>query len=163
MLALWQLKGLHAAGPHHHSLCAEGCGCAPEDVPQMLAGKSRQSPASQICSSALKAPWVQAGFGVAVEYALSVGLDQIWERVQGLAAYLRQSLQQVPGVTVTDKGRRLCGIVSFVQVCACQLLAGLPVLVVPLLSRLSGMPTCGANAACEESHSLCENLQTKSA
>ena len=79
---------------------------------------------------------MQAGFGIAVEYALSVGLDQIWERVQELAAYLRQRLRQVPGVTVIDKGRRLCGIVSFVQVCACQLLAGVPVLGVPLLSCL---------------------------
>ena len=71
---------------------------------------------------------MQAGFGVAVEYALSVGLDQIWERVQELAAHLRLRLEQVSGVTVTDKGRRLCGIVSFVQVRACQLLVGLPVL-----------------------------------
>ena len=70
---------------------------------------------------------MQAGFGIAVEYALGVGLDQIWGRVQELAAHLRRRLEQVPGVTVTDKGRRLCGIVSFVQVCACQVPAGLPV------------------------------------
>lgn len=59
---------------------------------------------------------LQMGLGLAVDYALRLGMDAIWERVQFLAADLRQKLQKVPGVTVRDKGRLLCGIVSFTLV-----------------------------------------------
>ena len=60
---------------------------------------------------------MQVGLGVAVEYALDQGMSEVWERVQGLAALLRQRLQEhVPGIAVHDRGRRLCGIVSFTLV-----------------------------------------------
>ena len=95
-----------------------------------------------------------------MEYALSVGLEKIWERVQELAGYLRLRLEQVPGVTVTDKGRRLCGIVSFVQVCACQPLAGLPVLGVPLLSCLRPRPAVQMQPV-DSLHTLCDILYAR--
>lgn len=53
------------------------------------------------------------GLGVAIDYALSWGLDAIEERVTLLAEHLRQRLQAVNGVQVHDLGRRRCGIVSF--------------------------------------------------
>lgn len=56
---------------------------------------------------------MQVGLGVALDYLLSLGQDAVWERVQKLAAQLRQKLAAVPGVTVLDRGRVLCGIVSF--------------------------------------------------
>lgn len=59
---------------------------------------------------------LQMGLGLAVEYALQLGMDGIWEQIQFLAATLRQKLQTVPGVTLQDKGRLLCGIVSFTLV-----------------------------------------------
>lgn len=59
---------------------------------------------------------LQAGLGVAVEYALSLGLDWIWQRNQVLAASLRQQLAKLPGVTVIDHGRQLCSIVGFYKV-----------------------------------------------
>ncbi len=55
--------------------------------------------------------------GVAVEYLLSLGQEWVWERVQTLAAELRRQLAGVTGVTLQDRGRVLCGIVSFVVVC----------------------------------------------
>jgi selenocysteine lyase/cysteine desulfurase len=53
------------------------------------------------------------GLGKAVEYALQVGVDRIWERIRELAALLRQRLEGIDGITVHDRGEALCGIVTF--------------------------------------------------
>ncbi|HEV7368692.1 aminotransferase class V-fold PLP-dependent enzyme [Arenibaculum sp.] len=53
------------------------------------------------------------GLGVAVDYALSWGLDAIRDRVVLLAEHLRGRLESVPGVVVRDLGRERCGIVGF--------------------------------------------------
>lgn len=55
----------------------------------------------------------QAAFAVALDYAAGLGLDAIERRVTMLAARLRDALSAVPGVEVTDGGRRQCGIVTF--------------------------------------------------
>lgn len=53
------------------------------------------------------------GLGVAIEYALALGLHKIERRVQSLAALLRQQLTGVKGVTVQDLGRVRSGLVTF--------------------------------------------------
>ena len=53
------------------------------------------------------------GLGVAVEHALQWGLEDIRERVVALARELRGRLAGTPAVTVHDRGRELCGIVTF--------------------------------------------------
>jgi cysteine desulfurase / selenocysteine lyase len=53
------------------------------------------------------------GLGVAVDYALRWGLESIEDDVSTLAGYLRGRLGELPGVVVQDRGKRLCGIVSF--------------------------------------------------
>ncbi|MFT5517057.1 MAG: cysteine desulfurase/selenocysteine lyase [Rhodothermales bacterium] len=53
------------------------------------------------------------GLGVAVKYALDVGLEAIAERVRDLSGKLRDALSQVDGVQVWDKGTRKSGIVTF--------------------------------------------------
>ena len=55
----------------------------------------------------------QLGLGVAVDYALGWGLADIAGRIEPLAAELRRQLADIPGVSVRDRGRRLCGIVTF--------------------------------------------------
>jgi cysteine desulfurase/selenocysteine lyase len=56
---------------------------------------------------------LRLGLGVAVEYALALGLKNIERRVQSLAALLREQLAEIKGVTVQDLGRVRAGIVTF--------------------------------------------------
>jgi len=53
------------------------------------------------------------GLGKAVEYALNIGVDRIWQRIQHLASLMRQQLEAITGVTVHDIGDHQCGIVTF--------------------------------------------------
>lgn len=55
------------------------------------------------------------GLGVALRYALSIGMQPIEERIRLVAASLRHRLNNERGVSVMDLGRaeRQCGIVSF--------------------------------------------------
>ena len=55
------------------------------------------------------------GLGVAVDYALRIGLDAIYDRVRSLAGLMRERLRTIDGVLVLDKGREQCGIVSFTK------------------------------------------------
>jgi selenocysteine lyase/cysteine desulfurase len=55
----------------------------------------------------------QLGLGAAVDYAVGWGLADIAGRIEPLAAELRRRLAHIPGVSVRDRGRRLCGIVTF--------------------------------------------------
>jgi cysteine desulfurase/selenocysteine lyase len=53
------------------------------------------------------------GLGKAIEYALNIGIDRIWQRVQQLADLMREQLSAINGVTVHDFGPEQCGIVTF--------------------------------------------------
>ena len=53
------------------------------------------------------------GLGKAIDYALDIGVDRIWARIQYLAGLLRSHLREIPGITVHDSGNQQCGIVTF--------------------------------------------------
>lgn len=55
----------------------------------------------------------KVGLGAAVDYALQLGLPAIWQRVQSLAALLRESLSAIAAIELHDLGETKCGIVSF--------------------------------------------------
>ncbi|MDV6344215.1 aminotransferase class V-fold PLP-dependent enzyme [Nitrosomonas sp. Is37] len=53
------------------------------------------------------------GMGAAIEYALALGIDHLWARIQQLADHLRERLAPIDGVTVWDSGLVKSGIVTF--------------------------------------------------
>lgn len=53
------------------------------------------------------------GLGKAVEYALSIGIDRISQRIVYLADIMRRQLSDISGITVHDFGSELCGIITF--------------------------------------------------
>ena len=55
----------------------------------------------------------KVGLGVAVDYALEVGVDAGWRRIQELAERLRAGLGELPNVTLVDRGRTLGATVTF--------------------------------------------------
>ena len=55
----------------------------------------------------------KAALGVAIDYALRIGIKNIETRIIHLSQYLRSKLSPIPGITLLDIGREKCGIVSF--------------------------------------------------
>jgi cysteine desulfurase/selenocysteine lyase len=53
------------------------------------------------------------GLGVAIDYALELGLDEIEARCRTLATRLREGLAAIPRLTIRDLGRNPSAIVSF--------------------------------------------------
>jgi selenocysteine lyase/cysteine desulfurase len=53
------------------------------------------------------------GLGVAIDYALTWGIDKISNRIVSLATDLRRLLSEIPEVQLCDLGLKQCGIVSF--------------------------------------------------
>jgi selenocysteine lyase/cysteine desulfurase len=55
----------------------------------------------------------KVGLGVAVDYALDVGVEDGWERIRTLAGRVRAELGQTAGVRVLDRGAVLGATVTF--------------------------------------------------
>jgi cysteine desulfurase / selenocysteine lyase len=55
----------------------------------------------------------KVGLGVAVDYALELGIDAIWARIRELATRVRDALQEIDGVTLLDRGAVLGATVTF--------------------------------------------------
>jgi cysteine desulfurase/selenocysteine lyase len=54
-----------------------------------------------------------SGLGAAVDYAMATGIDDIWNRIQKLAAEARRTLSGIERVSVLDQGVVKGGIVTF--------------------------------------------------
>lgn len=63
---------------------------------------------------------LQVGLGVACEYVVQQGIQNIWQRIQELSELLRTGLRQIPGVQLQDVGEVLCGVISFTVVRCCH-------------------------------------------
>jgi cysteine desulfurase/selenocysteine lyase len=55
----------------------------------------------------------KVGLGVAADYALEIGVENGWERIQHLATRLRNLLREIEGVTLLDRGAVLGATVTF--------------------------------------------------
>lgn len=58
-------------------------------------------------------PALRLGLGVAAEYALSLGLENIRDQVRARADAIRENLSACPGISVQDLGIERCGLVTF--------------------------------------------------
>lgn len=58
----------------------------------------------------------RVGLCTAIEYAQSWGLNEVYARIRGLAAKLREGLGSIPGAVVRDRGVEQCGIITFTLV-----------------------------------------------
>jgi cysteine desulfurase / selenocysteine lyase len=56
---------------------------------------------------------LQLGLGRAIQYALELGIESIWERVRILGNLLRRELAAIDRISVHDLGVTKCGIVTF--------------------------------------------------
>ncbi|WP_420546892.1 aminotransferase class V-fold PLP-dependent enzyme [Curvivirga sp.] len=57
----------------------------------------------------------QAALGVALDYMMDVGMENIWQRIQMLSSRLRDGLLNIEGVTLWDPGQQKCGLVTFTK------------------------------------------------
>ena len=55
----------------------------------------------------------KVGLGVAVDYALEIGIDAIRARIVELASRLREALAEIDGVTLLDRGAVLAATITF--------------------------------------------------
>ncbi len=55
----------------------------------------------------------KSGLTAAIDYALSWGQPETWERIKALAGKLRSDLRRLPGIEICDLGQEQCGIISF--------------------------------------------------
>ena len=53
------------------------------------------------------------GLGAAADYALTIGMQPIWQRIDVLATRLRSGLADIGSVQSRDIGAERCGIVTF--------------------------------------------------
>lgn len=53
------------------------------------------------------------GLKVAIDYALLLGLPEIWQRIQLLATQMRQQLTEITSIKLQDSGQQQCGIITF--------------------------------------------------
>ena len=55
------------------------------------------------------------GLSTAINYALDIGLDVIYARIEKISKLLRENLSQIPGIILEDLGKQKCGIVTFIH------------------------------------------------
>jgi selenocysteine lyase/cysteine desulfurase len=55
----------------------------------------------------------KVGLGVAVDYALEIGIEAGWQRIRELSSRLRTGLGELSNVTLLDRGRVLGALVTF--------------------------------------------------
>lgn len=53
------------------------------------------------------------GFSKAIAYLNELGIENTWKRIQSLSSYLRDELEKIPSIEITDIGKNQCGIVTF--------------------------------------------------
>lgn len=55
---------------------------------------------------------LRLGLGKAVEYAMEVGIEDSWARIQNLSAYCRNKLAELPDIQLLDPGTNKSGIIT---------------------------------------------------
>lgn len=65
-------------------------------------------------------PANRIGLGAAIDYAINIGISNIWQRIRSLTSLMKKNLESLPEIKLQDQGLHQCGIITFTVKGMCE-------------------------------------------